>query len=64
MPFRVESSDVLVDEFDELVSDVNAASVSFVDFSDIVMSAGIVLGDFVSDLVRVDAIIAQFGRSR
>ena len=63
MPFRVESSDVLVDEFDELVSDVNAASVSFVDFSDIVMSAGIVFGDFVSDLVSVDAIIAQFGRS-
>ena len=62
MPFRVESSDVLVDEFDELVSDVNAASVSFVDFSDIVMSAGIVLGDFVSDLVRVDAFFAQFGR--
>ena len=63
MPFRVESSDVLVDEFDELVSDVNAASVSFVDFSDIVMSAGIVLGDFVSDLVRVDAVFAQFSRS-
>ena len=63
MPFRVESSDVLVDEFDELVSDVNAASVSFVDFSDIVMSAGIVLGDCVSDLVSTDAIIAQFGSS-
>ena len=62
MPFRVESSDVLVDEFDALVSDVNAASVSFVDFSDIVMSAGLVLGNFVSDLVNVESVFAQFGR--
>ena len=62
MPFRVESSDVLVDEFDELVSDVNAAPLSFVDFSDIVMSAGLVLGDFVSDLVSVESFFAQFGR--
>lgn len=62
MPFRVESSDVLVDEFDELVSDVNAVSVSFVDFSDIVMSAGLVLGNFVSDLVSVESIVADFRR--
>ena len=62
MPFRVESSDVLVDEFDALVSDVNAVSVSFVDFSDIVMSAGLVLGNFVSDLVNVESVFAQFGR--